>query len=575
MPFPQVKHPGNGVQNTFTFSFPYLLRAHVKVLLDNIYTTDFSFVNDTTIQYTGSPVPQTGSVLTIQRETPVEPLTNFTDGSVISEVDLDRIAVQGSYVAEEAAMAAANALGLTAADVWDAESKRIINGVDPVGNQDVATKAYVDAGLSGVGSLPGITAENEGQQLTVVSGEAAWRPADARDNLFLDPAFSAIKLQLPPVNQFSGQVSQVDPVLSSTLNGIDWLCVSGADATAGTIEAKMLDVGWGWGSAPKRVIINDNVVSSGDISASDVLAWMTPITYGDAGDALGWSPADLDMSDAQPLTVSFDLDWDPGSKLPLDTYTISVFMQSGDAAVRIVKPLTVTRGESRYEVTFEAPTIKLSMERTKLGLSENSPFRHSPITMFGITLCAGSNCTTSGTTWSQTALGAYGHSTMDNAFVTVDQTNVKIANIKAEIGSTASEFVAPTLAESNEDVARYTQVFHPVAVADGTRTVMRELSDVPKDPDAFWTGTGASKQQTILWNSWFSPAVDVVWNVTAGGTINISSQAAFGFLGYRWRTDVPTLASAGTAGDYLAVSVCYWMDLRDLFRLPEDEVTPV
>jgi hypothetical protein len=90
---------GNGVQTDFTVSFPYLDQDHVVILVDDVEVPS-SWVNATTIRATTAPAAGTGNVK-VKRVTPTEALVTFQDGSGLTADDLNTIATQGRYVAEE------------------------------------------------------------------------------------------------------------------------------------------------------------------------------------------------------------------------------------------------------------------------------------------------------------------------------------------------------------------------------------------------------------------------------------------------------------------------------------------
>ena len=93
------KYAGDGSTVVWQISFAggYISRSHVKA-----YTTASDGTEtDITLQWTGDntvvvypPVP-TGTILTIYRDTPKDrPLADFTDGAVVSEMNLDSNAEQ-------------------------------------------------------------------------------------------------------------------------------------------------------------------------------------------------------------------------------------------------------------------------------------------------------------------------------------------------------------------------------------------------------------------------------------------------------------------------------------------------
>jgi hypothetical protein len=95
----QIKYAGDGVQVLFTFPFTYLQSTDIYVSLYNETerrwddTTEWTFANATTIQFTTAPPTATGDVtdnIRIQRRTSVDPLVaQFNPGSAIRASDLN------------------------------------------------------------------------------------------------------------------------------------------------------------------------------------------------------------------------------------------------------------------------------------------------------------------------------------------------------------------------------------------------------------------------------------------------------------------------------------------------------
>ena len=95
----QIKYAGDGVQVLFTFPFTYLQPTDIYVSLYNETerrwddTTEWTFANATTIQFTTAPPTATGEVtdnIRIQRRTSIDPLVaQFNPGSAIRASDLN------------------------------------------------------------------------------------------------------------------------------------------------------------------------------------------------------------------------------------------------------------------------------------------------------------------------------------------------------------------------------------------------------------------------------------------------------------------------------------------------------
>jgi len=115
--------PGSGSNRLFSVSFPYLLRAHVKVFLgyDVVAGTGtelvdgpgFSWLSDTQIQTVAAPA--LGATVTIIRRTPsVAQLVVYSPGSPPTPAELNTANLQSLYVIQEQADLAAATAALAA-----------------------------------------------------------------------------------------------------------------------------------------------------------------------------------------------------------------------------------------------------------------------------------------------------------------------------------------------------------------------------------------------------------------------------------------------------------------------------
>jgi hypothetical protein len=99
----QSTYTGNNSTTDYSFTFPYIKEADVKVSLDSVVKTqdtDYTFANATTISF-GS-APGTGVAIRIFRDTDTEnPVTTFFAGSAIRAQDLNDNSNQVLYSAQE------------------------------------------------------------------------------------------------------------------------------------------------------------------------------------------------------------------------------------------------------------------------------------------------------------------------------------------------------------------------------------------------------------------------------------------------------------------------------------------
>ena len=143
MPLSSVLYTANGSTTQFDITFSYIDTTHIKVFIDNVEDTSFTFVNTSRIQT--SSTPSNGAVVKIERQTPdTARLVDFQDGSVLTETDLDKSANQNFFIAQETVDEVADKLGKANDGIFDAGSTRIKNVANPTADQDAVTRNYLE-----------------------------------------------------------------------------------------------------------------------------------------------------------------------------------------------------------------------------------------------------------------------------------------------------------------------------------------------------------------------------------------------------------------------------------------------
>jgi hypothetical protein len=96
----KTTYTGNGTNKLFSFSFPYLFPVDIKVQLNGVNTTAYTFANATTIEM--NTAPTSGAVVTIFRDTTSDSMVaEFYPGSAIRAQDLNDDFSQVLYVVQE------------------------------------------------------------------------------------------------------------------------------------------------------------------------------------------------------------------------------------------------------------------------------------------------------------------------------------------------------------------------------------------------------------------------------------------------------------------------------------------
>lgn len=174
----QNLHIGNGTQTAYSFTFPYIDQADVKVELNGALTTAYTFANATTILFNSAPA--NGVLIDIYRDTDVDSVkAQFASGNAIKAQDLNKNFEQVLFATQEdenrvgnfqsqidVAVATANTASSNATTALNTAnsisssklsltggtmsgdiamgSQKVTNLADPTANQDAATKNYVD-----------------------------------------------------------------------------------------------------------------------------------------------------------------------------------------------------------------------------------------------------------------------------------------------------------------------------------------------------------------------------------------------------------------------------------------------
>lgn len=145
-------YTSNGSQTNYSFTFPYLKTSDVKVSLDGVETSNFTFANATTIQLNNGATPPVatapafGVKIRILRETTVDNLTaTFYAGSAIKSEDLNDNFTQNLYVTQEVNQRYVPTTGGTFTGNLDLGNNKITNLGDPVNATDAVNKQTLDS----------------------------------------------------------------------------------------------------------------------------------------------------------------------------------------------------------------------------------------------------------------------------------------------------------------------------------------------------------------------------------------------------------------------------------------------
>jgi len=144
----QNTYTGNGSTTNYSFTFEYLKQSDVKVTLDAVDTTAFTFANATTLSFTSAPANNVA--IRIFRDTAIDSLSStFFPGSAIKAEDLNQNFTQSLYVTQESDVdaAAATTTANTAKATADTALTNSTNAITTA-NSTIATANTADTNAS-------------------------------------------------------------------------------------------------------------------------------------------------------------------------------------------------------------------------------------------------------------------------------------------------------------------------------------------------------------------------------------------------------------------------------------------
>jgi hypothetical protein len=165
----QTTYTGNGSITNYSFTFEYIKQADVKVTLDTVATTAFTFANATTLAFTSAPA--NGVAIRIFRDTDINTLNaTFFPGSAIKAEDLNNNFTQSHFAVQEADFEVDTANATAASAVTTANSAvTTANNAVTTANAATATANTADTNASAAVSTSNTASTNATNAVTTAN----------------------------------------------------------------------------------------------------------------------------------------------------------------------------------------------------------------------------------------------------------------------------------------------------------------------------------------------------------------------------------------------------------------------
>ena len=249
MAITQTTYTGNGSTTNYSFTFEYLKQADVKVTLDTVATTAFTFANATTLAFTTAPA--NGVAIRIFRDTAIDTLSStFFPGSAIKAEDLNQNFTQNLYVTQESdfevdtANATANTAKTTANTAKTTADTALTNSTTAISTANAATATANTADTNASSAVT--TANTASTNATTAVNTANAASAAVSAAAFYTPVAALANLPGSPSNEDRVEVLNSTGVESnSSVSGVPTGFVGSTDLTI-RLQYNSSTSKWAW-----------------------------------------------------------------------------------------------------------------------------------------------------------------------------------------------------------------------------------------------------------------------------------------------------------------------------------------
>ena len=277
-------YTGDGSTVLYSFTFPYLATADVKVSLGGSDTTAYSLANATQVQLNSAPA--SGVAIRIYRNTSDASLTaEFFPGAAIKSADLNNNFTQNLYVTQESSDVAdkATTTANTAKTTADSATTAATNATTTA---NAATTTANAASASATSATSTANTASSNAAAAVTTANAASATATAAQNavanaLFYSPVANVSSIPGSPSNEDRIEIADSTGIQSfSPLNGLPVGFIGSSDLVV-RLEYDSTNSRWDWkqyfaddpearylpysgGTLTGAVSFDDNVIIKGD-----------------------------------------------------------------------------------------------------------------------------------------------------------------------------------------------------------------------------------------------------------------------------------------------------------------------
>ena len=298
----QNTYTANGVTSLYSFTFPYLKEDHVKVSLNGVVTTAYTFANATTISF--NTVPANGTAIVIYRETDdSSQISVYRVGSAIRAEDLNDNATQSLYLVQEAKNLAISA-DASAVATQAQTALNTANTATVTANAATATANAATTTANGIASTANTALTNSTNAVSTAStANTTANTANTTANSALSTANSAVSTANSALT-FAQAINPVGAVIWVAMNTAPngFLKANGAAVSRTTYAALFAAIGTTFGSGDGSTTFNVP-----DLRGEFIRGWDDSRGV-DSGRSFGSAQVDATSLPNNPFTTS-----DPGN----------------------------------------------------------------------------------------------------------------------------------------------------------------------------------------------------------------------------------------------------------------------